>query len=253
MTVWPFTGGAERRPSRVGRLVYAVGDVHGRSDLLDLLLSKITADARAHAELHPVVVFLGDYIDRGGDSAGVLERLASLARSAELDVAPLMGNHEDLLLRFLRGEPVGPRWVSYGGGAALQSYGVPTPRIDADGEAWNEARLRLTAAMPPSHRRLLDGLPMFAEFGDYLFVHAGVRPGVPLEDQVEQDLLTIRRPFLRARKACGRVVVHGHTPAKEVHLGHHRIGVDTGAFATGILSAVRLYGTTRETMQVDGG
>lgn len=252
--MWPFSNRAPPpEPSTVDRLVFAVGDVHGRSDLLDLMLERIVGDALDHLELKPVVVFLGDYVDRGSDSAGTIERLVYLSGWSEAELVCLRGNHEDTLLRFLEDASVGPTWATYGGATTLQSYGVPAPRVTADFEDWEEARLRLKAAMPAAHLRFLLDLPLTAAFGDYLFVHAGVRPGVALDMQDEQDLLWIRGPFLRARQACDLVVVHGHTPEREVHLGPHRIGVDTGAYATGVLSAVRLCGAEREVVQVSGG
>lgn len=250
--MWPFSTKRASSPSKVDGLVYAIGDIHGRADLLDLLLAKIAEDAREHPGREPVLVMLGDYVDRGSDSAGVIERLVRLERARDMRLVALKGNHDDLMLRFLKGEQVGPTWAAYGGGAALRSYGVATPRHD-DAEGWSAAVAELTAAMPPAHRRLLDALQLWTVLGDYLFVHAGVRPDVPLASQTEEDLLWIRGPFLRASKPCDRVVVHGHTPVKQVHLGRHRIAVDTGAFATGLLSCVRLEGETRTVIQVDGG
>lgn len=156
----------------------------------------------------------------------------------------LRGNHEDVLLRFLEDPSIGPDWVEHGGAQTLLSYGV-TPPQRVDPVPWEKVRDLFAEALPDSHLAFFQGLEHYAAIGDYVFAHAGVRPGVPLEQQTSQDLLWIRRPFLDVEKAIDRVVVHGHTPTEEPHLGRWRIGVDTGAYATGVLTAVRLLGSER--------
>ena len=224
-------------------VVYAIGDIHGRIDLLRVLLQRIREDMATRSLLEsPLLIFLGDYVDRGPASRAVIEQVMALR--ATHTVVTLRGNHEDTLLRFLDDPSIGPTWMEQGGAQTLLSYGVtPPPRGEAD--LWMEARDRLAEALPPSHLAFLEGLEHYALIGDYVFAHAGVRPGIPVDQQTTQDLMWIRRPFLAVDKAIDRVVVHGHTPTEEPHMGHWRIGVDTGAYATGVLTAVRLSGTDR--------
>lgn len=203
-------------PSTGGRLVYAVGDVHGRLDLLDLLLQSITADAAALKPVErPILVFLGDYVDRGPESAGVAERILSLMAKGAFEVRALKGNHEEALLQFLADPAFGQTWTYYGGAATLASYGVTPPLTRLDPEAWEQARVAFDAALPAAHRRFYETLELTVEVGDFLFVHAGVRPGVPIADQTERDLLWIRGEFLNSDSAFGKMVVHGHTPTEE--------------------------------------
>ena len=224
-----------------GRLIYAVGDIHGRLDLLDRLLGLILDDL-GHRKLAPppMIVFVGDYVDRGPASRGVVQRLLALRASDTLEVRTLKGNHEQAMLQFLGDAARGPEWVSYGGGATLSSYGVPPPALDADDAAWEAARQAFAAAIPEAHLDFLWSLELSVAAGDYLFVHAGVRPDVPLDEQKESDLLWIRDDFLSAPGPFGKVVVHGHTPREEAFVGPCRIGLDTGASMTGVLTAVRL-------------
>lgn len=227
--------------STEGRLIYAVGDVHGRLDLLDRLLRLILDDLAPRAvDRPPLLIFVGDYIDRGAASRGVIQRILALRTTEGLEVRTLKGNHEQAMLQFLGDPSRGAEWVSYGGGATLTSYGVTAPALDADEAAWEEARLAFAAAVPEAHLDFLWSLELSLTVGDYMFVHAGVRPSVPLEDQREQDLLWIRDDFLSAPGPFGKVVVHGHTPRDEAFIGPHRIGLDTGASMTGVLTAVRL-------------
>lgn len=224
-----------------GRLIYAVGDVHGRSDLLHALIEEIEADARACAPTErPLVVLVGDYVDRGADSRGVLETVIALSRDPRFQVEALRGNHEAALLGFLEDAQGGPEWVTWGGDATLASYGVAVPAPNAPQEAWEEAQGAFAAAMPPAHLVFLKALPLSLMAGGYLFVHAGVRPGTPLGRQDPHDLLMIRHPFLEHAHPLGRVVVHGHTPQEEPSASPVRIGIDTGAYATGVLTAARL-------------
>ncbi|WP_297507247.1 metallophosphoesterase family protein [uncultured Caulobacter sp.] len=236
-----------RRPlSTDGRVVYAVGDVHGRLDLLDGLIARMTEDFQSLGRQDPpVLVMLGDYVDRGAQSAAVIDRLIALKGQADegrFEFRALMGNHEETLLHFLDDPMAGPSWVEYGGGETLASYGVQRPVGRAEPEAWEEARLAFRAAFPPAHEAFLRKLELAVAYGDYVFVHAGVRPGLPLEQQTAKDLLWIRNDFLDNPHGLQATVVHGHTPVETVFVGRQRINVDTGAYATGVLTAVRLDG-----------
>jgi len=235
-------------PSDMGeRIVYAVGDVHGRADLLDAIILAILEDLEATApRLLPTIVFLGDYIDRGIASKQVIERIIQLAK--HVNVAPLKGNHEQWMLAFLKDASVGRRWFKYGGEQTLASYGVLPAQDEGELEA-ERVRADLQERMPASHKEFLESLTDYVVIGDYLFVHAGVRPGVELEGQTSDDLLSIRSPFLEAEQSCEHVVVHGHTPEPTPVNRRWRIGIDTGAYATGVLTAVRLFETDRRFIQ----
>jgi serine/threonine protein phosphatase 1 len=233
------------------RVVYAVGDIHGCADLLDRLVCAITEDALGLGlETPPVLVFVGDYIDRGPDSKAVVERLIQLRADPRFEVRTLKGNHEEALLTFLRDARLGQTWADYGGLQTLTSYGVAPPVLRTNLEAWEKAREAFGAAIPQRHLAFFAGLELTATYGDYTFVHAGVRPGVPLADQDEHDLLNIRREFLDARRPSENVIVHGHTPETEPFIGEGRVGIDTGAYATGVLTAVRLRRAERSILQV---
>ena len=217
--------------------VYAFGDIHGRADLLERLFDKIEADIAEHAPNQTVVlIFLGDYIDRGFQSRDVIDFLLS-DRVTKFQCIYLKGNHEEALLKFMSDPSFGPRWAGYGGLETLTSYGVKPPRIRTVGEEWTEACDALNEAMPPAHRRFFTTLEVSAELGDYVFVHAGLRPGKPLEQQVEQDALWIRDDFLNDDTSFGSIVVHGHTPISAPHRDFRRIGIDTGAYLSGKLTA----------------
>ncbi|MBW4092236.1 MAG: serine/threonine protein phosphatase [Proteobacteria bacterium] len=219
-----------------GRRVYAVGDVHGCADQLAALHAAIAADLAARPVAAPLLVHIGDYVDRGPDSAGVLARLlAGPALPACVEVVNLMGNHERTMLDALAGErAAGTDWLFQGGRPTLESYG-----IDPDGprEAWAEG-------IPAAHRTFLHALALSRAEGGYLFVHAGIRPGVPLDAQAPEDLLRIRQPFLYTEQDLGAVIVHGHTPVKAPVVRANRIAIDTGAVFGGKLTAAVLEGTT---------
>ena len=224
-----------------GQRVYAVGDIHGRLDLLDRLLKALRDDnaAAAPCDHPPALVFLGDYIDRGLQSAAVIDRLLNE------DWAPfqprfLKGNHEAALLRFLESPDTGPGWMAFGGAETLHAYGLAAPALPADRTTWEAAAAALSAALPPEHLRFFKALEPCVRYGDYVFVHAGLRPGRALDSQTELDMLTIRDPFLNTRHAFPFTVVHGHTPVDAAEAKHGRIALDTGAYVTGRLSAVRL-------------
>ncbi|HEX4183776.1 MAG TPA: metallophosphoesterase family protein [Caulobacteraceae bacterium] len=228
-------------PVSGGQVVYAIGDVHGRADLLARLIDVIGRDAESLAlKAPPALVFLGDYVDRGADSRSVVDQVIALALARRYEVRALKGNHEQALLAFLDDASFGPTWADFGGGETLLSYGVTPPGPRGGAEAWEEARRAFDRALPQLHRSLLNGLEMMVVYGDYAFVHAGVRPGVDLDSQRDHDLLWIRDEFLQAKGPFGKVIVHGHTPAAEPYLGPFRIGIDTGAYATGVLTAIRI-------------
>jgi len=231
---------ASRLPE--GRLVYAVGDVHGRSDLLVKLVSLIESDAAARAVARPIVVFVGDYVDRGANSRGVIELLLN-GLPKEWTPVFLKGNHEEALLSFVDNPAFGDVWRDFGGLQTLTSYGVALQRKGGEID-WPAAASAFAAALPQSHREFLQGLALTEQIGDYVFVHAGVRPRIPLEYQSEKDLLWIRDDFTAAGRALpGKTVVYGHTPNEEVVVGPGRIGIDTGAYATGKLTAAGFQGT----------
>jgi len=225
-----------------GRRVYAIGDVHGRADLLGRLLVQIRHDAAAaDPDTAATLIFLGDYVDRGFQSREVIDLLLSDACGA-LETVFLRGNHELAMLEFLNEPSTGPRWATYGGAETLVSYGVQPPGPGDPPESWVRACEELARALPEAHRRFLDSLPVSVRLGDYLFVHAGVRPGVPLDHQSEDDLLWIRDDFINDRTVFEAVIVHGHTPVNVPYRDARRIGVDTGAYMSGRLTAVRIDG-----------
>jgi len=235
-----------------GALVYAVGDVHGCYDLLKDLLAEIAADAAMRAGgRRAVLVFLGDYVDRGPQSARVLDALVWLRRRADFDIHFLKGNHEQAMLEFLDApERAGP-WLSFGGAETLLSYGVVPPTPEASLSVYREARDALLERMPAGHLKLLLQLESMVVIGDYAFVHAGIRPGAPLEEQAEEDLLWIRRGFVDHPGPFPKIIVHGHTwLSEQPQLSEHRLGIDTGAYATGVLSAARLEDGAVEVLQV---
>ncbi|MDE2182946.1 MAG: serine/threonine protein phosphatase [Alphaproteobacteria bacterium] len=221
-----------------GVRVYAIGDVHGRADLLDRLLERIWADA-GEGPLCNLIVLLGDYVDRGQQSRQVLERLVAFDRPGWRMVA-LRGNHDQMVLNFLADPPIYRAWREFGAPQTLVSYGVAPPADDKN--SLERARDALAAAMPEAHVDFLRTLPYSHVVGGYMFVHAGVRPGVALDRQVPADLMWIRDEFLLSDCAFGKIVVHGHTPSERPVVMPNRIGVDTGAYATGCLTAVVLEG-----------
>ena len=246
-----FKRPVERRPAApAGALIYAVGDVHGRLDLLKQLTDAIFADiAQAAPGQKPEIVFVGDYVDRGADSAGVIDHIISLRARPDVVVHALNGNHEEAMLGFLEDATGGPLWAEFGGVETLASYGVAAPAVRSDMEGWEAARLAFRAKVPVAHIQFLHTLDLYMVSGDYVFVHAGLKPGVPLERQTERDLLWIRGEFLESNRAFEKVVVYGHTPRPDAAVEINRIGIDTGAFVTGVLTALRLEGETQALMQ----
>ncbi|MBV9115834.1 MAG: serine/threonine protein phosphatase [Acetobacteraceae bacterium] len=232
-TLTDFVPAPARLPP--GRRVYAVGDIHGCLDQLVALHAAIAADLAARPVAAPLLLHIGDYVDRGPDTAGVIERLRHGPPIAGVPTVNLKGNHEQTMIEALAGErAAGTDWLFHGGKPALASYG-----LDPDGPraAWR-------AAVPETHLAFLDRLTMTHREGGYLFVHAGIRPGVRLEDQAPEDLLRIRQPFLFTEQDLGVVVVHGHTPVKNPVVRRNRIGIDTGAVFGGCLTCVVLEGAT---------
>ena len=236
----PSTRGTEkiRYPSAPdGFTVYAVGDVHGCLDLLVGVQRLIDEDrARSHLE-RTVEIYLGDYIDRGPDSAGVVSRL--IARASETNTVFLRGNHDQMLLDFLDGADCLEQWREFGGTATLLSYGV-TPTLLTHSAPTEVVRSALNENMPPEHRSFYDQTGSYMLVGPYLMVHAGIRPGVGLEEQKTADLLGIRQDFLQYDGDFEFIVVHGHTPVEAPELRRNRINIDTGAFATNRLTCLRI-------------
>jgi serine/threonine protein phosphatase 1 len=237
-----------------GALVYAVGDVHGCYDLFKLMLARLTADAAERAGgRRPVLILCGDYIDRGPDSAKVVQALVWMSRRSEFEIHLLKGNHEQAMLAFLDDPEAGRLWLEFGGRETLVSYGVEAFGPDPSPAELARVRDDLLDRMPGSHLRLLERLELAAVVGDYAFVHAGVRPGVSLRNQTEQDLLWIRRGFLDAPGPFEKIVVHGHTWRDDMpQLLENRIGIDTGAYATGVLTALRLEDGRMEVLRTRG-
>ncbi|HVY88057.1 MAG TPA: metallophosphoesterase family protein [Hyphomonadaceae bacterium] len=222
-----------------GRRVYAIGDVHGRADLLVKLLRELHEDIlKGEFVGRPILVFLGDYVDRGFQSRDVIDVLLGDMLSP-FETYFLKGNHEAAMLQFLGDPGIGPRWAEFGGAETLVSYGVRPPRTRTSLEEWSKASEELQAKLPADHLQFLNNLDLSVRIGDYVFVHAGVRPGVPLDQQTEYDLLWIREEFLGDRRPLGAVIVHGHTPASKPYRDGRRVGLDTGAYLSGRLTAAR--------------
>lgn len=225
-----------------GRRVYAIGDIHGRLDLLDALLASVDADDRARGSARSEIIFLGDLVDRGPDSRGVVERLMTLP-----DTRParfLMGNHEEVLLRAAEGDLRALRFlIRIGGRETLLSYGISEQEyrdLDFDG-----LLALMQQKVPASHLAFLAAFEPWIEVGDYLFVHAGLKPGIAIENQEMSDLCWIREEFLSHRESFGKMIVHGHSITEDIDERPNRIGIDTGAFASGRLTAIGLEGDER--------
>lgn len=229
---------------------YVVGDVHGRLDLLKELLSKIHSEIDEAPPAKCLLVFVGDLIDRGPNSAQVVERLRTYSRSG-VETVFLLGNHEEVLLRILAGESdLVPQWLWFGGSECLASYGLNPDQVAGAND--DEALALVRAAIPQKHVEFLESFSDSYRFGDYLFVHAGVRPGIELDCQSEADLRWIREPFLSDKRDHGFVVVHGHTISHSVEVRPNRIGIDTGAYRTGILTALGIEGSDRWLLNTAG-
>ncbi len=213
-----------------GQRVYAIGDVHGCDDRLAALHAAVAEDLAARPVAHALLVHLGDYIDRGPDSAAVLARVAQPLPG--VPVVNLMGNHEDMLMRTLASGDTrdAAHWLANGGGETLASWGL----------SWRDRPAAWEAGIPPAQLGLLRALVPCCQVGGYIFVHAGLRPNVPLSGQTREDLMWIREPFLSFRGSLPAVAVHGHTPEAGPTLRRHRIGIDTGAVLGGALTCAVL-------------
>ncbi len=223
--------------------LYVVGDIHGRADLLDAMVDAIGRDFAEHPVGDALTVTVGDYVDRGPASCGVIERLAENPFATRF--IALRGNHEALLEAFLRDPAVAEHWRRLGGLETLHSYGIDVAPL-MRGRDYDRASEMLRAALPEKHAAFLASLRMSLTVGRYFLCHAGVRPGIPLSRQHEDDLLWIREEFLLSTLDFGKIVVHGHTPTEEPEFRPNRINVDTGAFMTGRLTCAALE-------QHDGG
>jgi serine/threonine protein phosphatase 1 len=225
-----------------GQRIYAIGDIHGRLDLLNEMLARIRGDLVARPHPRPLVIFLGDYMDRGPESRGVLEALIGL-KAQELPARFLLGNHDSYIREYLHDPDWYDRtyhWLhdNMGGNRTLESYGVP----DATWESPKATHDAFAAVFPDAHMDFVDACELKIQIGGYVFVHAGIRPGVPLEKQDRDDLIWIREPFLSSTADFGFKVVHGHTIVPRVEHRANRIAVDTGAVRTGVLSCLMLEG-----------
>jgi serine/threonine protein phosphatase 1 len=219
-----------------GCRAYAIGDIHGRLDLLNFLIERIEQDIAARLPARTFIIFLGDLVDRGPDSAGVVERLRTYHPSYAQTVF-LGGNHEEVFLRILDGDrSVVQSWLKFGGAECAESYGLDPEALRRLHEG--AAAELIQAKVPRAHRDFLASFGDTFRFGDYLFVHAGIRPGVALDEQETSDLRWIREPFLTDGKEHGFLVVHGHTIVPRVEERRNRIAIDTGAYHSGILTAL---------------
>lgn len=230
-----------------GKRAYVIGDVHGCLDLLERLLSRIEAEIRERPKPKTSIVFLGDLIDRGPASAEVIERLRIYSPPGA-NTHFVMGNHEEVMLRVLSGETeLLASWLRFGGAETLRSYGLEPPALS--GMSPQDLVTHLRDAIPDEHVEFLESFGDSISFGGYLFVHAGIRPGVDLSEQSQSDLRWIREPFLEDSTDHGFVVVHGHTITNSVEVASNRIGIDTGAFCTGTLTALAIEGSRRWLLQ----
>jgi serine/threonine protein phosphatase 1 len=227
-----------------GTRVYAIGDIHGRLDLLRAIETRIADELARNRPERSVVVYLGDYVDRGPDSRAVIDRLLDTPVPADR-VVHLLGNHEEAMRRFLVDRSIGSSWMGFGGLQTLASYGASPDPLLPPREWFEQAQAALAAALPDRHRAFLDRLALSHREGDYLFVHAGIRPGVAFDCQDPEDLIWIRHEFLDSALDHGCIVVHGHSISAVPQIRANRIGIDTGAFYSGRLTALVLEGTER--------
>lgn len=242
---------ASRHDYRIppGLRLYAVGDIHGRADLLRAMMAQIATDAAQAPGLRKQLVFLGDYVDRGYHSRDVIDLLRT-ELPPEFTPVFLRGNHEDVMLRFIDGDlKIAPDWFFFGGRETIASYGLPPPPQNLTGALIQKIHEDFTARLPLDQIAFLRATQMTHQCGDYIFVHAGLRPGLPLERQLREDLLYIRNEFLHSDEDFGGRVVHGHTIAAAPVIRHNRIGIDTGAYATAKLTCLILEGSDTRFLQ----
>jgi serine/threonine protein phosphatase 1 len=245
----PRTASGSYPPGPEGVVVYIVGDIHGRLDLLLEMQSRIDRDRRQFGTKEIVEIYLGDYVDRGPDSAAVVSRL--IERSKEVEARFLRGNHEQLLLDFIHGGDCLREWKAVGGSATLLSYGI-APDLLTREVAADVVRRTLAEKVPEEHRQFYLQTGSYIGIGPYLAVHAGLRPGVRLERQRTRDLLGIRSDFLDHTGDFGSIVIHGHTPVPKPDLRRNRINIDTGAFATNRLTCLRINADGAGILYEDG-
>jgi serine/threonine protein phosphatase 1 len=219
--------------------LYAVGDVHGRADALRDVFGRIDADRGISTARRRLTIFLGDYVDRGPASREVLELLIDRSRSRPRELLLLKGNHESMFLEFFENPAMLGHWRQFGGLPTLASYGLK-PSLNPSPADQKELARQLAQNVPDGHRRLIKAMPISFTCGDFFFVHAGVRPGVPLKNQNEKDLLWIREEFLLHERDYEKIVVHGHTPVAKPEVHANRINLDVGAYATGHLACLAI-------------
>lgn len=239
-------GASQPQPAKFidGRVGFAIGDVHGRADLLQAMITFLEERAQDEAREggEPIVVFLGDYVDRGPQSATVVDMLLK-GHPRGFERHYLKGNHEQSMLAFLEQPLANRAWVRHGGSETCMAYGIqPPPSLNPTDEDWTNCAEQLKRRIPPTHLEFLNRLERYAVFGDYAFVHAGVDAAKSLENQTDTDLFWSRLKFLNNKRRFSHRVVHGHTPAERPYIDDRRIGVDTGAYASGTLTAARFEG-----------
>jgi serine/threonine protein phosphatase 1 len=231
------TLGRQFPPTPNGLTIYAIGDIHGRADLLADLYRRIDDDKAASRPRHVAEIYLGDYIDRGSDAATVVDRL--IRRADEVYSVFLRGNHEQLLLDFIAGAQCLGAWKAVGAIPTLLSYGVSQHLLTGT-PSQEEVRLALSEKLPREHYNFLSFTGAYCEIDRYLFVHAGIRPSVALEHQAREDILGIREEFLKFDGDFGWIVIHGHTPVTVPDFKANRINIDTGAYATHCLTCLKI-------------
>ncbi len=228
-----------------GQRVYAIGDIHGRLDLFDALIEAIEQDDILEGKAETTVILLGDLVDRGPDSKGVIERARKWQKSRNVRI--VAGNHEEMFLSSIEKEEALRHFIRVGGKETILSYGISSKKYNA--ASMPELLEIVQDIVPTSHRSFLENLEDMIEMGDYVFVHAGVNPDRDLDDQKVSDLRWIRQRFIEHRGKFERIVVHGHTIFKDIDERSNRIGIDTGAYKFGKLTALVLEGSTRRYIQ----
>jgi serine/threonine protein phosphatase 1 len=234
--------GREKACLPEGLRIYAIGDIHGRLDLLEKMVRQVAADLQAANYDTALTIFLGDYIDRGYDSAGVLARLSR--RDFPTPFVALRGNHEQMLLDFLEDETQLGSWRLYGGLQTLHSFNIDLAEV-MRGKGFEAARDELLVRLPAKDLQFVGDTKSHYVVGDYFFCHAGTKPGIALEQQNWEDLMWIRDEFLKSDVNFGKIIVHGHSPVPEPEIHPNRINIDTGAFATSKLTCLVLQGSTQ--------